>query len=123
MAVSNLGDAPVERSQNPVMITDKLPAGLTATAVSAGQERHESSAQAEMPPSDPQRAPSQAALNPYERLAVTIKVKVEEPPGTATSLPNEVDRRRRRCGAGSTSTQHCHGERRTDGVRHASATN
>ena len=29
-------------------------------------------------------------LNPYEQIAITIKVKVEEPPARSTSLPDEV---------------------------------
>jgi hypothetical protein len=84
--VSNLGDGEVNGSKNPVIITDKLPAGLAATAIT-GQIKGLSKVECSIATLQCTYA---GIFNPYERTAVTIKVKVEEPLGTVTSLPNEV---------------------------------
>jgi uncharacterized repeat protein (TIGR01451 family) len=88
VSVSNLGDEP---TKTPVTITDTLPQGLKATTVS-GSIKNGVAVKCpteEFPPS-PITCTFEGTLNPYERIAVTIKVKVEEPPGTVTSLPDEV---------------------------------
>jgi hypothetical protein len=91
VAVSNLGDAAVNGAKSPVTITDKLPEGLRATGMS-GQLKNgsELKCSAAEPPTPPLSCTFAGTLFPYERLAVTIRVKVEEPPGTVVSLPNEV---------------------------------
>jgi hypothetical protein len=82
VAASDLGDGEAGASEaHPITITDRLPAGLTATAIASASLKC-----------------TLATLNctyagdvaPYQRLSVTIKVKVEEPPGTVTSLPDET---------------------------------
>jgi hypothetical protein len=91
VVVSNLGDGEINGSKNPVIITDKLPPGLTATAIT-GQIKNQSELKCPTgkPPVPPLTCTFAGVLYPYERLAVTIKVKVEGPPGTMTSLPDEV---------------------------------
>ena len=91
VAVSNLGDAPVEAATSHLMITDSLPPGLTATAIS-GQAKSGSEVNCPTgkPPTPPLTCSFSGILYPYERLEVTIKVKVGEPPGTSTSLPDQV---------------------------------
>ncbi len=81
VAVSNLGDGTVDGSKAPVTIADKLPAGLTATSMTGNQMK------CSLPTL---QCTYTGVLDPYQRVAVTIKVKVEEPPGTVTSLPDEM---------------------------------
>ena len=66
------------------MITDKLPAGLTRDRDQRPRTKPTNAR------SRPLQCTFTGTLYPYERLTVTIKVKVEEPPGTVTTLPNEV---------------------------------
>ncbi len=81
VVASNLGDEPINEGKSPVVISDQLPGGLTAVAISmSGGECSLASAQCTYT----------RAVNPYERLTVAIKVKVEEPPGSVTALPNKV---------------------------------
>ena len=95
VGVSNLGDATINGAKTPVSVTDKLPAGLKATAL-IGQALKEGGRGAEVtcPTGVPTPPLTCTLVNgtvyPYERLKITIKVKVEDPPGTVTSLPNEV---------------------------------
>jgi hypothetical protein len=91
VAASNLGDAPVEAVKAPVTITDRLPAGLKATAIS-GQLKNgsELKCSAAEPPTPPLSCTFAGTLFPYERIAITIRVKDDQPLGTVTSLPNEV---------------------------------
>ena len=95
VGVSNLGDAAVNGAKTPVSITDKLPAGLTATGLT-GQTLREGGRGAEVTcPTGVPMPPLTCTLvsgtvYPYERLTITIEVKVEEPPGTVVSLPDEV---------------------------------
>lgn len=92
VAVSNLGDAPVEGAKEPVVITDALPAGLSATAISgATLNGTEMKCSAEQPPPKPLQCSFAGTLYPYERLSMTIKVKVDEPPGTSTTLHDGVE--------------------------------
>ena len=91
IAVSNLGDAPVNAAKNPVTITDELPAGLTATAISGTVKNGtEVKCPAGEPAATPLSCTFEGTVYPYERLAMTIKVKVDEPRGTVTSLPDHV---------------------------------
>ncbi len=89
--LSNLGDVPASGATTPITLTDKLPEGLTATAVS-GLIKNETATICPhtQPPPEPITCTFAGVLNPYEQLSVTIKVKVEEPPETLRSLPNEV---------------------------------
>jgi hypothetical protein len=91
VVVSNLGDGEINGSKIPVSITDKLPEGLKATAIT-GQVKGQSELKCPtaQPPMPPLTCTFAGVLYPYERLAVTIKVKVEEPPGTVALLPEEV---------------------------------
>ena len=86
VVVSNLGDGTVNGSKIPVVIADKLAPGLTATGIS-GETRFENETKCSLATLSCTYA---GVLYPYERLAVTIDVKVAEPPGTAISLPDEV---------------------------------
>jgi hypothetical protein len=87
IAVANdLGDGPVNGGAgHPIVISDKLPAGLTATDIT-GQAKHgtPSCSLATL------QCTFTGMLYPNERLSVTIKVKVAEPAGTVTTLPNHV---------------------------------
>jgi hypothetical protein len=82
----NLGDAQVNGSKSPVIITAKLPPGLIATAI-VGQLKNQTQAECTISTLSCSFA---GVLNPYEQIAVTINVKVEEPLGTMTSLPVEL---------------------------------
>ena len=91
VAVSNLGDAPVNAAKNPVSISDKLPRGLMATAISGTLKNgSEVKCPPEEPPIVPLRCTFEGTVYPYERLTITVKVKAEEAPGTVASLPDEV---------------------------------
>jgi len=87
VVASNLGDAPANGTTNPpVTISDKLPAGLTATGIT-GETRGENETKCSLTTLTCTYA---GILYPYERLTVTIDVKVQQPPGSVTSLPQEV---------------------------------
>ncbi len=88
VGVSDLGDAPASGASTPVSITDRLPAGLSATAIT-GSVRNgvEVKCPAGSPP--PSLTCTFAGiLNPYERLTITVKVKMSS--GAAGALANEV---------------------------------
>ncbi len=91
VTIANLGDAPINGATTPVQVTDELPAGLVATAMS-GQQRNGSEVKCPSgePPVPPLTCTYTGVLYPYEELAITVRVKVNEPPGTVTSLSNEV---------------------------------
>ena len=84
VAATNLGDAPVNASTTPVTITDKLPRGVTATAIPAYPSTYVGWLKHEMRCSLP--APSLVSctwtgpepLPPYETLEVRVAVKVAE---------------------------------------------
>ena len=92
IVASNLGDRPAQGASVPVTVTDRLPAGLTATAISTetssggGNEEEDMTCSLNFTPSCTLARP----IAPYEDLQIIIKVKVEEPQGAVTSLPNEV---------------------------------
>ncbi len=81
--------SPVEASGatgDPIVVSDKLPAGLVATAIT-GTGKNGS------PPTctlTPLQCVFTGVLYPYQRVSVTITVQVAEPAGTVTTLPNQV---------------------------------
>jgi hypothetical protein len=87
IVATNLGDTPINSGESQVIITDKLPSGLVATGV-------EPVVVAGMPVECSIAAlltcKFAGTLNPYERIAIPINVKVEEPPGTVTTLLQEA---------------------------------
>ncbi len=91
VVVSNLGDSEINGTPTPVSITTKLPSGLKATSITS-QQRGESEVKCPTgePPTPPLTCTYTGVLYPYEQIVVTIKVRVEEPSGTNTSLPMEV---------------------------------
>ncbi len=86
VVASDLGDGPVDGGTgDPVVVSDKLPTGLTATEIT-GAARH-GAASCSLATLE---CTFTGVLYPYERLTVTINVKVEEPAGTVTTLPDQV---------------------------------
>jgi uncharacterized repeat protein (TIGR01451 family) len=84
IVLSNLGDAPIEGENSTVTVTDKLPPGLTATAISSEIKHHT--------PGECTFATLtctfKGVLYPYEQLTVTIKVKVS--PTVTASLADQA---------------------------------
>jgi hypothetical protein len=90
VTASNLGDEAVIGAKSPVMITDRLPAALRVTSVEGAVAN---GSQVKCPtgePPSPVTCSFTGTLFPYQQLSFTIKVKVEEPPGTVAALPNET---------------------------------
>ncbi len=88
VGVSDLGDAPVSGASTPVSITDRLPAGLSATAIT-GSVRN--GVEVKCPAGSPPPSLTctfAGVLYPYERLTITVKVKVSS--GLAGVPANEV---------------------------------
>ncbi len=84
VVVSNLGDAPIDGSKNPVVITNQLPAGLSATNIS-GLISNGTPVECDLATL---RCTFKGVLNPYERTTVAITVKVA--PEIVESLSDEV---------------------------------
>jgi hypothetical protein len=84
--VSNLGDAPIEGTKSEVVISDKLSPKLIARGISGPVKNH---TQVECSVTT-LRCTFKGVLYPYEQISITIRVKIEEPPGTVISLPDEV---------------------------------
>ena len=82
-AASNLGAGP---STQPVIVADHLPAGLTATAITPAPS-HATTGSCSL---STLQCTFTGTLYPYERVASTITVKVDEPAGTKAALSNEV---------------------------------
>jgi uncharacterized repeat protein (TIGR01451 family) len=72
VAISNLGDAPVEGDKEQVTITDKLPAGLEATTIT-GQIKNHVPVECTVATLT---CTFKGVLYPYEQTTVAIKVKV-----------------------------------------------
>ncbi|MGP0100937.1 MAG: hypothetical protein ACLPUT_04850 [Solirubrobacteraceae bacterium] len=94
VVASNVGDGLVNGGGgDPVVVTDKLPAHLIATAVSSPTVNG-TALKCQIEKGEPRevRCTYAGILNPYERLAftITVKVEVEEPPGAIATLPDEV---------------------------------
>ena len=86
VVVSNLGDAPINGSEHPVTITDTLPDGLIATAIT-GPLKNGTQVECSL---SMLACSFKGVLYPYEQITITIKVKVEEPPGTVSSLSDQA---------------------------------
>ena len=86
VVVSNLGDAPIDGTSSTINFSDKLPSGLTATHIEAAPV-HGLVPECSLATL---QCSSKGVLYPYERIPITISVKVEEPAGTVTSLPDEA---------------------------------
>jgi hypothetical protein len=87
LQVSNLGDAVAEGATSPVTIVDRLPVGVTALAVSPTVKNGVETSCAITTVVTCRFA---GKINPYEQLPIPIKVKIELPPGTVTTLSQEV---------------------------------
>jgi hypothetical protein len=90
VGLSDLGDAEISGAETPVTVTDRLPEGLIAVSVA---HAFLNGTELKCPVSFPAQLLTctfAGTVNPYEQLTIPIKVKVEEAPGTVTSLPNEV---------------------------------
>ncbi len=86
VVVSNLGDAPIDGSKEPVTIADKLPPGLIATAIH-GQVKNSVQVECVL---TTLTCTFTGTLNPYEQVSVAIDVQVEQTQDTITSLPDEA---------------------------------
>jgi hypothetical protein len=83
VTATNLGDSSADGSEVPVVVSDKLPPGLTAIEMS-GPVREGVPTSCSV---STVQCVFKGVLNPYERLAITIKVHIEAPEG---ALDNEV---------------------------------
>jgi hypothetical protein len=86
IVASNLGDARIDGSVEPVSATNTLPPGLTATAI-RGPTVNQTKVECALATL---ACSFKGVLNPYERFAIEIKVKAEEPPGTVASLTGDA---------------------------------
>ncbi len=86
VVASNLGDKTSNGSGEHVIIRYKPPPGLIVTGI-AGPSLNRSQVQCSFASLTCTFA---GVLYPYEQIPVTIRVKVEEPPGTVTSLNGEA---------------------------------
>ena len=82
VVVSDLGDAPINTSKSPVIITSKLPEGLTATSIT-GPIKNGTPVECVLATL---QCTYSGTLNPYEEITIPIKVKVQEPPDSVISL-------------------------------------
>lgn len=87
-AVSNLGDAPADGSTSPITITDRLPAGLTATSIHliSSSERQEGTCE----PAPVLHCTFTQEVQPYVRLEarITVEVASDLP---AQEMDNEIE--------------------------------
>jgi hypothetical protein len=86
VVASNLGDKTSSGNGEPVIIRYKPPPGLIATGM-AGPFENGTQVQCSLASLTCTFA---GLLHPYEQISVTVRVKVEEPPGTVTSLHGEA---------------------------------
>ncbi len=86
VVASDLGTGPASGTNGePIVVSDTLPVALKAFAITAhGSHVTPSCSLATL------QCTFTGILYPYERLSVTIRVKVKEPPGTVTTLPDEM---------------------------------
>jgi hypothetical protein len=78
IVASNLGDAPVDGTGEPVVVTSALPPTLTATAIGS------TGGVCSLPTL---KCTFKSIVNSYQSISVVIKVTGQEPPGTVASLP------------------------------------
>lgn len=99
VTVSNLGDAAVTGEEGPVVVADRLPAGLHATAITGfwpgwGRGRLQAACQLAslscIYTPDPKRGPEieGGPIRPYQQLEVEIRVQVQE--GAASGSEDEA---------------------------------
>ncbi len=86
VALSNLGDAPIDGSKSPVVISNELPPGLTATAISAAGKNNTlvACSLATL------QCTFTGVLHPYQQISVSIAVDVNQPSGMVTSLADHA---------------------------------
>jgi hypothetical protein len=91
---NNLGDATISGEKDPVVISDKLPPHVVATGVvgevGGGSGQFLECTPKTFPASEVSCTDKEQPLPPNTGIQLTIKVKVEEPAGTVTTLTNEV---------------------------------
>jgi hypothetical protein len=90
VAANNLGDVAANGATTVVKISNTLPPGLRATSVVGSLK---GGIEVKCPTGEPPSSFTctfSGVVNPYERVTLVIKVKVDTPPGTSTTLPNEV---------------------------------
>ena len=82
LAVRNLGGASASGAgEHPIVVSDSLPAGLTASAIaSTGAKCTLTSLQ----------CVASDNIAPYQKLSIAITVKVNRPAGTVEELPNQI---------------------------------
>ncbi len=100
VAADDLGDVGVSGASSEVTITDVLPSGLKVSDPSAvdphwarSQSLEEKEETWQCSVTEQERVvtcSTSLTVPPFERLEVDIPVKVEEPPGTVLSLPNQL---------------------------------
>jgi hypothetical protein len=94
VSANNLGDATINPKTVHVVVSDKLPPGLVAMGVvgevGRGTGQFIGCAPKSFPASEVSCTDEEAPLPPNTSVQLTVKVKVEEPPGTVTTLVNEV---------------------------------
>jgi hypothetical protein len=89
LAVTNLGDAPVDASSSPVTVSDKLPPGLTATGISGGDNANNSAITSTLSCTvSSVSCTFEGDIAPYEQLEILINVKAQA--GASGSFGNEV---------------------------------
>ncbi len=92
IAADDIGDGPANGGAgSPITITDVLPAGVKALAITGTVKN---GVAVKCPPGEPPAPPFTCTftgtLNPYERLTITITIKAEVPPGTVAAPPTTV---------------------------------
>ena len=90
VTVTNRGDAPIDGAgETPVLLSEKLPAGLVATSITPNAPGHKTEPTCSLATLQCEYT---GVLTPYERLEVKIgvRVEVEQPSAAITTLPDEV---------------------------------
>ena len=90
VTVTNRGDGPINGAgETPVLLTEKLPAGLVATSITLNAPGHKTEPTCSLATLQCEYT---GVLSPYERLEVKIvvKVEVEQASGLVRTLPDEV---------------------------------
>ena len=87
VVASNFGDEPVDVGSAPVLVSDRLPAGLVATGI-AGYGRTLAPGKCDIQTIS--CSFDAGTLSPYEHITIEIAVKVEEPAGAVATLTHEA---------------------------------
>jgi hypothetical protein len=88
VTAANLGNAQASGGTTPIILTDKLPEGVTPTAIATRAGMLGGLGELECAPLPAVACSFTGALQPYEQLELEVTVSVQ--PGAATSSPNEV---------------------------------